>query len=591
MVRRPTGFALASLTCLLVAACGDDTDGATSGGGGSGAGATSGASGGGGATTGSAGGPASTGPGGGDGGGDGQGGGPGAGGGGGGAVSPDCPLPPPLEGDPELPRVTVDVTHPAPSGAVHVVAAGGDLQAALDAAQPGDVVEIEAAAVFSGNFTLPVKDGDGWIVVRSSAMGALPAGERVGPDDLPSMPVLETPVALPVLATDDGAHHWWIEGVAMRAGAGVDVNDLVVLGSSAATDPAQLAHHLVLDRVIVQADPAVGGKRGIQLNSAHTAVLFSHVAGWKRVGQDTQALLGWNGPGPFKIVGNYLEGAGENVMFGGADSRSEAMNPADIEICKNHFFKPLAWKDESWTVKNLFELKSGDRVLVAGNVFENNWAAAQNGFGILLKTVNQGGDAPWSHTGDVTFALNLVVNSENGANLSARGDGNPTDRKTGPMRFSHNLFLPTSRTIFQLLNDLEDLTIDHNTAFGGNAAISMDGAEPGANLVVVDNVLGHGTYGIKGSGGPVGTGSLDMFFTSYEVTANVLILDGASAGPDQYPAGNMFAETTEDVGFVDPAGGDYGLTASSAYAGAGSDGGDPGVDMDALRAAIEGVVD
>lgn len=574
---------VSTLLFLLTAGCGDDTTGSVDGSGGAGSGSTttSGTAGGdGGATgtsssgSGAAGGAGGEGPG---------------GGGAGGAVSLDCPLPPPRDGDPELPRVTVDVTRPTPGGAVHAVAAGDDLQAVLDAAQPGDVVEIAAGAVFSGNFTLPRKEGDAWIVIRSSALASLPEG-RVGPDDLGSMPVLETPVAMPVLETEDGAHHFWIEGVAMRAGAGVDVNDLVVLGSGSATDPAELAHHLVLDRVIVQADD-VGGKRGVQLNSAHTAVLRSHVAGWKRVGQDTQALLGWNGPGPFKIVDNFLEGAGENVMFGGADSRGAAMEPADIEICRNHFWKPLSWKDESWTVKNLLELKSGERVVVAGNVFENNWSAAQNGFGILFKTVNQDGGAPWAHTGDVTFAYNLIVDSENGANLSARGDGQPTDRKTGPMRFSHNLFLPTSRTIFQLLNDLDDLTIDHNTAFGGNAAISIDGSDPGARLAIVDNVLGHGTYGIKGSGGPTGTGSLDMFFTSHEVTGNVFILDGASAGPGQYPAGNLFAETTESVGFVDPAANDYGLAAASPFAGTATDGGDPGVDMDALRTAIAGVAE
>lgn len=574
------------LLALGAAACGDDTSSSSgSGGGATGSGAST--ANGTGSTTGSA---STTGTGAASGtGGDGGGGDAGGGGSGGSTpVSLDCDVPLPGDGDPELPRVTVDVTPPEASGEVHVVAGGDDLQAALDAAAPGDVVELEAGAVFTGNFSLPVKDGDAWVVIRSSAIDALPAGVRVGPDDLPSMPVLETSIALPVVATAEGAHHWWIEGVAMRAGAGVDVNDLVVLGSGDATDPTAVAHHLVLDRVIVQAD-AVGGKRGVQLNSAHTAVMHSHVAGWKREGQDTQAILGWNGPGPFKILDNYLEGAGENVMFGGADNQNESMNPADIEIVKNHFKKPLAWKDESWSVKNLFELKTGDRVLVGCNVFENNWSAAQNGYGILIKTVNQDGNAPWMHTGDVTFARNMVVNSENGVNLSARGDGNPTDRKTGPMRFTQNLFLPTSTTLFQLLNDLEDLTIDHNTGFGGNAVVSIDGTVPGASLSIVDNVLGHGTYGIKGSGGATGTSSLDMFFTSYEVTTNVFILDGAEASADQYPAGNLFADTTGEVGFVDPAGGDFGLSGSSPYAGAGSDGGDPGVDMAALREAIDGV--
>jgi nitrous oxidase accessory protein NosD len=39
------------------------------------------------------------------------------------------------------------------------VAAGGNLQAALDAAQPGDVILLPPGATFLGNFVLRVKSG------------------------------------------------------------------------------------------------------------------------------------------------------------------------------------------------------------------------------------------------------------------------------------------------------------------------------------------------------------------------------------------------------------------------------------------------
>src|SRR5690606_23447694 len=94
------------------------------------------------------------------------------------------------------------------------------------------------------------------------------------------------------------------------------------------------------------------------------------------VGNDSQAIAGWNGPGPFKIVNNYLEGAGENIMFGGATPRIEGLVPADIVIRGNHFHKPLRWRigDPSyegipWSVKNLFELKNARRVVIDGNIF------------------------------------------------------------------------------------------------------------------------------------------------------------------------------------------------------------------------------
>src|SRR5262245_4921375 len=49
------------------------------------------------------------------------------------------------------------------------VAAGGDLQKALDEAKPGETITLEAGAVFTGNFILRRKAGDGVITLTSSA--------------------------------------------------------------------------------------------------------------------------------------------------------------------------------------------------------------------------------------------------------------------------------------------------------------------------------------------------------------------------------------------------------------------------------------
>ena len=67
-----------------------------------------------------------------------------------------------------------------------------------------------------------------------------------------------------------------------------------------------------------------------------------------------------------------------------------------------------------WTVKNLFELKNARRVLIEGNLFENNWVHAQNGTGILFTVRNQGGKAPWCAVQDVTMINNRLRNSPSG---------------------------------------------------------------------------------------------------------------------------------------------------------------------------------
>jgi hypothetical protein len=58
-------------------------------------------------------------------------------------------LPP---GEPEPPRVFLDTTYVTPAGKTINVAAGGAVQAAIDQAQPGDVIMLQAGATFTGNF-------------------------------------------------------------------------------------------------------------------------------------------------------------------------------------------------------------------------------------------------------------------------------------------------------------------------------------------------------------------------------------------------------------------------------------------------------
>jgi len=56
-----------------------------------------------------------------------------------------------------------------------------DLQAAINAAQPGDTIVVQAGATFIDGFVLPLKSGTGEIVIQSSRMSELPEGVRVNP--------------------------------------------------------------------------------------------------------------------------------------------------------------------------------------------------------------------------------------------------------------------------------------------------------------------------------------------------------------------------------------------------------------------------
>src|SRR5580765_8350931 len=58
----------------------------------------------------------------------------------------------------------------AAHAATIAVPAGGDLQAALNAAMPGDVITLEPGATYTGNFVLPNKGAlTDFITIRSAA--------------------------------------------------------------------------------------------------------------------------------------------------------------------------------------------------------------------------------------------------------------------------------------------------------------------------------------------------------------------------------------------------------------------------------------
>jgi len=56
-------------------------------------------------------------------------------------------------------------------------------------------------------------------------------------------------------------------------------------------------------------------------------VIDSYIADIKEVGADSQAVAGWNGPGPFKIANNYLEGPARTSCSAAPTRRSATSCP------------------------------------------------------------------------------------------------------------------------------------------------------------------------------------------------------------------------------------------------------------------------
>jgi hypothetical protein len=345
----------------------------------------------------------------------------------------------------------------------------------------------------------------------------------------------------------------------------------------------------VLDRVYVHGHPTLDMARCVGLNSAASAVIDSYISECHGKGRDTQAIGSWSGPGPYKITNNFLEGSGENIMFGGAQVFVPNQIPSDIEIRGNHVYKPMSWMDAgTWVVKNLLELKSGRRVLIDGNVFENNWAGGQTGSAIVMYSTNEG-DAPWSAVLDVTFSNNIVRNSPGAVSLAAgMSNARPMER----VAFVNNLFERIGDTrlkitwgrMVQIVNDARDLTFAHNTfvfapePVAKHSSLLFDGNKP-LRVVYVNNV----TEGLVAAQGLSREAGLGNAVNGWMMAGNVL----AGMAPyfaSLHPAGNYFPTTLDETGFTNWQSGDVRLRPGSAYRGRGTDGRDPGVDYTALIA-------
>lgn len=430
---------------------------------------------------------------------------------------------------------------------------------------------------------LVVSGPDPVVMIVSSAYASLPApGNRVGPSDTANMPTIQASGGNPAITTEDGAHHYRLVGLYIRAQSTGFTYNIADIGGGETT-LAEFPTDITFDRCVVRGDPTNGARRAIALNAIRGAVVDSYLYDCKEVGADTQAAWAYNTPGPLKIVNNYLEAAGENVMFGGSDPSYANAVPSDIEIRRNYFYKPLSWVGSSWTVKNLLEFKNAQRVLCEGNILENNWAAAQNGFALLVTPRNQDNTAPWCTTRDLTIRYNKLLNVDQGMNLSGR-DGNYTSEVTYRLSIEHNLIEVENVNngdgrVHGITGGPVDLQIIKNTwvirRSGGTCGFH-ENYPKAENTIWRDNVFTGGSYGISGTGSGAGDSTFSTWFNNHTYAYNVMY---ASPGGTYTGTGNQFPAAATDV-FTDYANKDY--TIKPAYSTDASDGGPPGANITTL---------
>ena len=447
-----------------------------------------------------------------------------------------------------------------------IVPVGGSVQSAYNDAQCGDTIVVQAGAAYNANL-IHNKVCAFPVTIQSSRASELPAGVRVAPAQALLLARLQSTVAgEPVIKTAAGARGLRLVGLEITTqSSSTVVFDLVRLGEGRQLQKTleSVPRDIVIDRSYIHGWPDQEVQRGVSLNSADTTISNSWISDIHLTGNDSQAIAGWNGTLNVRSINNYLAGAGENAMFGGADAAIEALIPSSIEIFRNHIHKPLSWKvgdpsyaGKHWTIKNLLELKNAKDVKIEGNVFENNWTDGQSGIPILFTVRNQECTNPFATIQNVSFTNNTLRNAEGVFNfLGKDNEAEPTyeDRAGHPkcsdpgesfgsvrgngFVASNNLFYEI-RGHFWTMNGFDGVSMDHNTHVQQGNLTTIYG-EPSNGLRYTKNLTIDHQYGIWTEAG-VGVVGLNKLAPGWVWSENV------TANPYDkisYPANNNYPES------------------------------------------------
>lgn len=454
-------------------------------------------------------------------------------------------------------------------GRIIRVPPGGNIQAALNAAQSGDIVELQAGATYSGTINLPNKPLTDFVTIRSSAAADLPAEKRVSPAQRSSMATITSGIlGRPAVQAVNGAHHYRFVGIEFTASGKLFNYGVVVFGGSEKR-PENVPHTLEIDRSYIHATGPTVSRRGIALNSANTTIKNSYIEGFAFRSEETQGICGWSGTRNVKIINNYVEGGAENILFGGADPANGELVPTDIEISGNHLNKPRAWFKTA-TVKTLFELKNARRVAFTGNYLEHNW----EGSAFRITVRNQDGGAPFSTIEDVVIRDNIIDGAGEGINVLGRDDTQPS-QMAKRISILNNLFLSiggpsyAGSGYFLQMSGGEDVTVANNTVLNEGNTVTFYGDQL-QNLVIRDNIICHGNYGVHGL--DLRSPEARRFFANNIIINNKRVSrDDAAIPPD-----SIWLPDIAAVGFDDPGGSNFALSASSRFKDKATDGGSIG---------------
>lgn len=490
-------------------------------------------------------------------------------------------------------------TFPTRTGTLRSVNGDAALQAALTAAVPGDWIIVDHASTYTADYTnaFPFKAGDnrpggnGVIVVMAKAMydsidiftgqpTFLPPKVRVSPSDLPQMPLFSNTLATGSFAVQGNTRGWRFCGLKFIQSPTQSISQhFVALGNGdtgAQSSVAQCPVNIGLDRCYFDGDQNANMKHCVELHCVagfiQDCLFGDHVKANVNTYSESHVIIGYNGPGPFRIINNKTMGGSQCIFFGGALSACGA--PADIEVRYNWMTRPLTWNGAHPTydgstnaIKCNFEIKKAVRLVADGNVNENIWQAGQAGAAWLLKSESYGDGPTNGYTRDVVIRDNLSRNAAFGFNIAGVDNVETAQPPQRVILFNNvgrvgaQYFDASANPILGLGLSLDCGHFKNTMVAEGstNMYISFPNpAIPATNFKSYDNIYaGPDNYGWK-----CDAVALSTLHTSTGSAPNGASLRNAVQGGSEaagYPTGNYFPATLNDIVFTDPATGDYSL--------------------------------
>jgi hypothetical protein len=255
------------------------------------------------------------------------------------------------------------------------VTTAADLDAAVNAALPGETIVLDPSLVYAAPFTL----------AKTVTLQSATAGTGRMTVDEPAPKFLN--------GFNNVAVDARFFGLEIRNATGM------------ATVVTMTGPGAIWDRCRVLGDPVlVDARHGFQWIGGKQQILRCYVEDIFHPTADAQAVIGWDCDPGLVVDDCYLSASGQSAMFGGSDSVTALRIPQDILMTNNDCTKRPEWVGK-YQVKCAIEFKSAIRARVLYNRLSYAGKSQGQGSYLIVATVrNQNGKAPWSCISSVEIA-------------------------------------------------------------------------------------------------------------------------------------------------------------------------------------------